>query len=533
MGVSSSIDITEEQRETILTLLQRHLPDTAACAYGSRVKWTSRPQSDLDLVVFASPEHSLQVGKLREAFEESDLPFRVDLFVWDEVPETFREEIVENHADLVSTSRMWTTSNWRHMTFSQAVQINPKVRLDRNRTYPFVEMSAVNPGSRSVQAKEERPFKSGGSRFQDKDTLMARITPCLENGKIARYRAEKPMSAAFGSTEFTVIRGRPEVTDNLFAYYLTQWNKVRNFAIDQMTGSSGRQRVPTESLDHLVIPLPPLPEQRAIAHILGTLDDKIELNRQMNETLEAMARAIFKDWFVDFGPTRAKAEGRPPYLAPEFWDLFSDALDDQDKPIGWTLAPLSALAKMNPESWSRKNTPEEILYVDLANTKRGSIEATQRFLWKDSPSRAKRILRPGDTIVGLVRPGNCSFAFISVPGLTGSTGFGVLRPRKSKYAEFVFLAATAPDNIERLAHLADGAAYPAVSPEAVEATEAAIADNAVTSSFSALVAPIIDCMERNKTENQTLAQSRDLLLPKLMSGEIRLPQAEKIVEDAI
>lgn len=533
MGVNSSIDITEQQRETILTLLQRHLPDTAACAYGSRVKWTSRPQSDLDLVVFASPEQSLQVGKLREAFEESNLPFRVDLFVWDEVPEIFREEIMENHADLVATSRMWTASNWRQMAFSQAVQINPKVRLDRGRKYPFVEMSAVNPDSRSVQAKEERPFKGGGSRFQDNDTLMARITPCLENGKIARYKAEKPMSAAYGSTEFTVVRGRPEVTDNLFAYYLTQWHRVRNFAIDQMTGTSGRQRVPIESLDHLVIPLPPLPEQRAIAHILGAMDDKIELNRRMNETLEAMARATFKDWFVDFGPTRAKVEGRPPYLAPEFWGLFPDSLDDEDKPVGWTLEPLSTLARLNSESWSKKNAPKEVLYVDLANTKHGSIETTQRFLWQDAPSRAKRILRPGDTIVGLVRPGNCSYAFISVPGLTGSTGFGVLRPRNPNNSAFVFLSATAPENIERLANLADGAAYPAVHPEAVGATKVAIADNAVVSSFSALVAPIIDHMESNKIENQTLAQSRDILLPKLMSGEIRLTQAEKIVEEAV
>ena len=90
--------------------------------------------------------------------------------------------------------------------------------------------------------------------------------------------------------------------------------------------------------------------QRAIAGLLGALEDKIDLNRCMNETLEAMARAIFKDWFVDFGPTRAKAEGRAPYLAPELWDLFPDALDGEGKPVGWTLAPLSMLAEVNPES---------------------------------------------------------------------------------------------------------------------------------------------------------------------------------------
>ena len=168
------------------------------------------------------------------------------------------------------------------MPFSHAVLINPIVVLKRGEVYPFIEMAALNADSRSTYSSEERPFKGGGSRFQNGDTLMARITPCLENGKIARYSASEPTKVAHGSTEFIVIRGRPNVTDNDFAYYLTQWEEVRKYAIGQMTGTSGRQRVPVDSLDHLNVPVPPLPEQRAIAHILGTLDDKIELNRRMN-----------------------------------------------------------------------------------------------------------------------------------------------------------------------------------------------------------------------------------------------------------
>ena len=101
MGVDAAIDITTEERQTVLALLQRHLPGTAAWVYGSRVKWTSRPQSDLDLVVFATPEQRPQVGDLREAFEESNLPFRVDLFVWDDVPKPFRKQIEAEHAVLV------------------------------------------------------------------------------------------------------------------------------------------------------------------------------------------------------------------------------------------------------------------------------------------------------------------------------------------------------------------------------------------------------------------------------------------------
>ena len=338
---------------------------------------------------------------------------------------------------------------------------------------------------------------------------------------------------AEGSVFYTgIIRFRSKSPD-LHEGYLKTFLGSHAFMLQaeaQASGSVIRHFGPSH-LRRMEIPLPPWKAQKNIAHVHSVLDDKIDLNRRMNETLEAMARAIFKDWFVDFGPTRAKAEGRAPYLAAQHWELFPDVLDEEDKPEGWSFAPVTALAEMNPESWSRKNTPEEVEYVDLANTKWGTIEATQQFRWQDAPSRAKRILRPGDTIVGMVRPGNGSFAFVSDSGLTGSTGFAVLRPHQAQYTELVFLSATAPENIERLANLADGAAYPAVRPEVVGATEVAFCEDAVATSFSELVSPILDSMESNKRENHTLTQTRDLLLPKLMSGEIRLSNADKFVTD--
>ena len=417
---------------------------------------------------------------------------------------------------------------WSEAPFSEAVLVNPPARLERGTTYPFVDMAAVNRDSRSVYPSEERVFKGSGSRFQSGDTLMARITPCLENGKIARYQALEAKQEAHGSTEFIVIRGRPHVTDNDFAYYLTQWEEVRNYAIGQMTGTSGRQRVPVDSLDHLNVPLPSLPEQRTIAHILGTLDDKIELNRRMNRTLEDMARAIFQDWFVDFGPVRAKLEERQPYLPPELWALFPDRLVDSELgeiPQGWEVKELGELSDLNPESWSRANSPTHVEYVDLANTKWGVIETTQHFLWKDAPSRARRVLRSGDTVVGTVRPGNGSFSLIGKDGLTGSTGFAVLRPLHPRSRELVYMAATASDNIEWLSHRADGAAYPAVRPEVVSKTEVVIppTETGVLDWFSMIAGPLLDKMESTKTESLFLAAQRNtLLLPKLVSGECSL-----------
>ena len=314
--------------------------------------------------------------------------------------------------------------------------------------------------------------------------------------------------------------------DTRFVEY--NFRQLRNKIQHENVGTgSAQDNINLQTLGDLRFPLPPLPEQRAIAHILGTLDDKIELNRRMNQTLEEMARAVFQDWFVDFGPVRAKLEGREPYLPPDLWSLFPDRLVDSELgeiPEGWEVKSLASVAKLNPESWSRANSPTDIEYVDLANTKWGVIESTQRFPWKDAPSRAKRVLRTGDTIVGTVRPGNGSYSFVGIDGLTGSTGFAVLRPSHSRFRELVYLAATAHDNIEYLAHRADGAAYPAVRPEIVAEAEVAIptAETDILDWFSTTVGSIIYKVEATKTESRPLASQRDTLLPKLVSGEIKV-----------
>ena len=396
-----------------------------------------------------------------------------------------------------------------------------------NGPIPWLTPKDMGKWSGVTEAKVSSEAIGNGTRLAPKDAIFIAVRGMSLHNEI---RVLRPAQAMAFNQDIKAIVARKGI-DPHYLYYAILSKRPDLLEAVELAGH-GTGRLPTDKLKGLLVPRFGSLTETAVAKLLTALDRRIDLNRRMNETLEAMARAIFKDWFVDFGPTRAKAAGRAPYLAPDLWDLFPNALDHEGKPVGWTLAPLSVLAEANPESWSKKNAPEEIVYVDLANTKWGSIDATHHFLWRDAPSRAKRILRPGDTIVGLVRPGNGSYAYIGTSGLTGSTGFAVLRPREPRYAELVFLSATAPENIERLANLADGAAYPAVRPEAVEATEVVVADNAVTTSFSALVAPVIDRMERNKIESQTLARTRDLLLPRLMSGEIRLAQAEKLQEGA-
>jgi type I restriction enzyme, S subunit len=321
----------------------------------------------------------------------------------------------------------------------------------------------------------------------------------------------------------------PAKADSLFLYYLFSGPELQHRIKSQSIGSS----VPGFNLGQLRamrIRIPSVDKQRAIAHILGTLDDRIELNRRMSETLEAMARALFKSWFVDFDPVRAKMDGRwrrgesLPGLPAHLYDLFPSRLVDSDLgeiPEGWEVGTLGGVSALNPEVWTRQSRPPEIRYVDLSNTKWGQIEVVTTHQASDAPSRAQRVLRAGDTIVATVRPGNGSYALISEPGLTGSTGFAVLRPISAGYTEFLYLAATAADNIDTLAHLADGGAYPAVRPEVVAATPIVRPSDEVRERFSGVAGALVARIAQGHRESRTLAGLRDTLVPKLISGELR------------
>jgi len=172
--------------------------------------------------------------------------------------------------------------------------------------------------------------------------------------------------------------------------------------------------------------------------------------------------------------------------------------------------------------------------VDLSNTKWGVIESTETLAWAEAPSRARRIANRFDTIIGTVRPGNGSYAFIWRDDYTVSTGFAVLRPKQPEYADAVYVASTRAENIRRLANLADGhgGAYPAVNPDVVLSTDFAFPGHEALVAFSIFARPILGRIEHAKQANKTLAETRDYLLPKLLSGEVRVRDVERIAEEA-
>jgi type I restriction enzyme S subunit len=325
-----------------------------------------------------------------------------------------------------------------------------------------------------------------------------------------------------------------EAINPTFFFYLLRYLKSNFVGIASNKQTTGLGHVTKRDLEGIEVGFPTPDEQHAIAHVLGTLDDKIELNRRMNETLEAMARALFKSWFVDFDPVHAKAEGRDTGLPADIAALFPDSFEDSELgeiPQGWGLRALSNYASLNPEVWSRGTRPDVIRYVDLSNTKWGHIDSIVVYQALQAPSRAQRALRPGDTVVGTVRPGNGSYALISDDGLTGSTAFAVLRPLEAVYTEYVYLAAVAAENIERLSHLADGGAYPAVRPDTVAETSVIGPGRGILPEFSHLAEPIFRRIACNERESWTLANTRDSLLSKLISGDLRLRDVHQSREE--
>lgn len=345
--------------------------------------------------------------------------------------------------------------------------------------------------------------------------------------------------------------------DSLFWYYFLTFADL-----NQYRAGSGQPLLNQSTLNTITCVVPQAVTERVrIGELLASFDKKRELNDQINQTLEQMAQAIFKSWFVDFEPVKAKiaaleaggseedallaamqaisgkdvaALARIQAEHPEHYnelrittELFPSAIRDSELgeiPVGWSIGTLNDLAHLNKNTWSKQTLPPEIDYVDLANTKNGVIETITTYLSNDAPSRARRILSEDDTIIGTVRPGNRSFAFIKRPSsaLTGSTGFAVLTPKRKALSEFVYIAATTDESINHLAHLADGGAYPAVRADVVASLASIIPTDEVLHRFHDLVRPYFECVANLKIGSASLEQTRDALLPKLLSGELMI-----------
>ena len=295
---------------------------------------------------------------------------------------------------------------------------------------------------------------------------------------------------------------------------------------------------PVTYLRTIEIPLPPLPEQRAIAHILGTLDDKIELNRRMSETLEAMARALFQAWFVDFEPVRAKMGGRwrrgesLSGMPAELWERFPDRLVESELgeiPEGWEAGRLGDVAEHPRRSLQPDTIEPSLPYIALEHMPRRCISL---FEWgvAEGLESNKFEFKKGDVLFGKLRP---YFHKVGVAPIDGvcSTDIVVMTARCPEWFGLVLSHASSDEFVEYTNAGSTGTKMPRTSWTDMARYEIVLPPKFVAEAFTALTGPWIERIIAAIHESRTLAQLRDTLLPKLISGELRVPNFTQQLEE--
>ena len=359
---------------------------------------------------------------------------------------------------------------WKEYKLEEIVDINPTESLKKGTVAKKIGMDILQPYTRAIPDYTLEPF-SGGTKFRNGDTIMARITPCLENGKTAMVNILDKDEIGFGSTEYIVFRAKEGVSDPFFIYYLVTSSEVREPAIKSMVGSSGRQRVQTDVVANLSIKLPPLPTQQKIAAILSSLDDKIELNNKINTNLEQQAGTLFKNWFVD-GSEKSHTIGD--YIVPKRGKnlLSKDAIPGEVPVVAGGLEPATY--------HNTANTKAPVLTISASGANAGFVNLWNISVWSSDSS--------------------------------------YIDSEMTNYVYFWYMLLKLRQ--KEIFDSQTGSAQPHIYPQHISAMLISELDFDKVSLFTKQVTPFFKQIGANQQENLRLIALRDTLLPKLMNGEI-------------
>ena len=376
------------------------------------------------------------------------------------------------------------------------IDINPKETIIRGCLAKKIPMDKLQPFCRDIPEYETSEF-NGGSKFRNGDTIMARITPCLENGKTAMVNILDSNEVGFGSTEYIVFRAKKNLTTPDFVYYLICSSLVRDPAIKSMVGSSGRQRVQTDVIANLDIDFPKLSDQVKIAGVLKSLDDKIALNNAINNNLEQQAQAIFSNEFLTL-----------------------EALPD-----GWKQASLIDIADyLNGLAMQKyRPTADEtgIPVLKIKELRQGCCDDNSELC---SPNiKSEYIIHDGDVIFSWSGSLLVDFWCGGICGLNQH----LFKVTSNKYDKWFYYAWTKHHLDRFIAVAADKATTMGhIKRDELSKAEVLIPNEADYKRIGALLQPIYDLIIANRIENKKLAETRNTLLPKLMSGEIDISEVD-------
>ena len=374
---------------------------------------------------------------------------------------------------------------WTTIRAADFIEFNPRLSIKKNAVATKVAMDKLQPFTKKIPATEQAEF-AGGSKFCNGDTIMARITPCLENGKTAFVDILQDGEVGFGSTEFIVMRARDGISDPQFIYYLATSPAFRNVAIKSMVGSSGRQRVQQGVLDDLELVVPPLEEQQKIGAFLALFDEKIALNNKINDNLLQQAQALYGKFF--------------PY------DV-ADVL-----PAGWHVGTVGEIVEIHdskriPLSGAQRAKMEKRIYPYYG--------AASLMDYVDEYIFDGKYLLLGEDGTVVDDAGYPILQYVwgqfwvnnHAHILTGKLGFNV--------ESLMLLFKRTP-----VKSIVTGAVQPKISQANLRSIQVVIPPQPELDAFNELIRPMFDQIRQNQDQNKALAAMRDALLPKLMSGEV-------------
>lgn len=562
MAVESNLDISPEQRKTLIALLNRYIPNTTVWAFGSRAKWQARANSDLDLVAFATPSQAASISVLKEALEESNLPFKVDLLVWNNIPKSFQENIESHYVILLKAHAEQASIHSKELNpIIDIVDFNPKRDLQRGEEAKYIDMSTLPTDGRDIHEISKRIFSGSGSKFKNGDTLFSRITPCLENGKTAKVSCLEQGEVAAGSTEFIVLAPKKE-TDEDFVYYLARLPEFRAYAISRMEGTSGRQRVSWQALSEFKLSFPEAEARRKIGLQLKTIDDKIELNNQINQTLEAMAQAIFKSWFVDFEPVKAKmsvlqtggsqaevelaammaisgktaeqlsamqtTQAQAYQQLTQTAALFPSAMQDSELgeiPEGWEVKGLDSIANhlngLALQKFRPKDGEASLPVLKISQLKAGVADGDEK---ASANINSDYVVENGDVVFSW----SGSLVVDIWCGGKAALNQHLFKVTSDEYPKWFYYFFTKHHlgEFQRIA-AAKAVTMGHIKREHLTSALCAVNKTAIET-CSKILSGLLDQQITLRIENRQLSELRDSLLPKLLSGEIDLSAIDEV-----
>lgn len=391
-------------------------------------------------------------------------------------------------------------AEWFPKRLDEIVEFNPHEKIKKGVIAKKIAMDKLQPFCRDITEFELEPF-SGGTKFRNGDTIMARITPCLENGKTAKVNILDDGEVGFGSTEYIVFRAK-EGIDADFVYYLISSPLVREPAIKSMVGSSGRQRVQTDVVQGITVMVPMLEEQKTIAGILKLLDDSIAINKRINDNLEQQAQALFQELFIE----NADSE----------WPV--GTISDIGTVVGG-----STPSKVKPEYYTEDGiawiTPKDLSINKSKFISHGESDITELGLKNSSAS----IMPEGTVLFSSRAP--IGYIAIAAGEVTTNQGFKSVIPKPEIGTAYVYYFLK--QNLSIIEGMASGSTFKEVSGNTMRGVPAVIPDTGTITRFNDFCASLFAQQRILEEQNQSLSTLRDTLLPKLMFGKIDVSSIQR------